>query len=98
MSLKAGIPPDGELYDFSAPVTGNLNLFAYWRNDSAANMTVYLDGVNGLDTNDGLTPETPVQTMSKAIGIMPSIVKNGTVYVTGTVTVPGRRDRGLDCR
>lgn len=79
---------DGELYDFSQPVTGNLNLFAYWRNDSAANMTVYLDGVNGLDTNDGLTPETPVQTMSKAIGIMPSIVKNGTVYVTGTVTVP----------
>lgn len=79
---------DGELYDFSQPVTGSLNLFAYWHNDSATNMTVYLDGVNGLDTNDGLTPETPVQTMTKAIGIMPSIVKNGTVYVTGTVTVP----------
>ncbi len=37
-----------------------MTLFAYWLNDTYVGATVYLDGVKGSDSNDGLTEETPV--------------------------------------
>ena len=48
-------------------VGDNLSIDRYGvlRGDTSA-YNVYLDGVNGLDTNDGLTADTPVKTVTRA--------------------------------
>jgi len=63
----------------------HLNLNAIF--DATSTITsdaVYIDGVNGSDANDGLTPSTPVKTVQVA----ESLAKNGgTIYVMNTVTL-----------
>lgn len=51
---------------------------------SGSEDAIYLNGITGSDSGDGLTPDTAVQTVEQAM----TLVKNGgTVYITGTVTV-----------
>lgn len=50
----------------------------------------YLDGVNGLDTNDGLTPLTAVKTLAVGYGLL-TANKNDTLYFiagASSVTIP----------
>ena len=91
---------DGTAWDFDAPVERNLTLYAYWLNDSYAEMVLYLDGVNGDDQNDGLTPETALKTFSKAQAVMPAKVRDGISYIVDTVTISGTETwdmAGKDC-
>lgn len=78
---------DSEAWDFNAPVMQDMTLYAFWLNDSYVAATIYLDGVAGSDTNDGLTPETAVKTFGKAQALMPAKVRDGIIYITNTVTV-----------
>ena len=51
---------------------------------------IYLDVANahgGLDTNDGLSPQTPVATLNKAREILD--VSGGTIYVMSQITITG---------
>lgn len=45
---------------------------------------VYLNGVSGSDANSGESAEAPVKTFEKARRLL---AQNGTIYITGTVTV-----------
>lgn len=90
----------GDKWDFTVAVLSDMTLYAYWENDSSIDMTLYVDGVNGKDTNDGLTPETALKTMTKAQALIPAKVQNGTIYITGTITVSGEEAwslNGKDC-
>ncbi len=49
--------------------------------------TVYLNGASGLDTNDGTTAAKAVKTFAKARSLL-SLV-NGTIYITGQMTITG---------
>lgn len=73
-------------------VGDNLSIDRYGvlRVDTAA-YNVYLDGVNGLDTNDGLTADTPVKTVTRAFQCFSGVSKYSpqlhTLYVAaGTYT------------
>lgn len=57
-------------------VGDNLSIDRYGvlRVDTAA-YNVYLDGVNGLDTNDGLTANTPVKTVTRAFQCFSGVSK-----------------------
>lgn len=77
----------GDAWDFTAPVLADMTLYAYWLNDSYVDAVLYLDGVNGSDLNDGLTPETAVKTFAKAQALMPAKVRGGVIYIVNTVTV-----------
>ncbi len=56
--------------------------------------TVYLDGTNGLDTNDGTTAGTAVQTFAEAKRLLSTT--DGTIHVTGLVTISGTESWSLD--
>ena len=47
---------------------------------------VYVDGVNGLDTNNGLTPESSVKSLQKAYTIL-SGLEGSTIYIVDNVTI-----------
>ena len=40
------------------------------------NMTLYVDGTNGDDSNDGLTPQTAFRTIQKAVDSVPKILRH----------------------
>ena len=51
---------------------------------------IYLDGVNGSDSNDGLTPDTAVLTFAKAKSLLASKAVSGGnnwIYITNTVFI-----------
>lgn len=48
-------------------------------------VTVYVDGVNGADTNDGLTDQAPLKTMKAAYGKIPADNEKSTIVVIGEV-------------
>ena len=50
-----------------------------------AKMAAYVDGVNGDDTNDGLSPETPVRTLERTYENLQA--NGGTIYIVNTVTI-----------
>ena len=60
----------------------------------AQTVTVYLDGVNGLDTNDGLTSDTPVKTLEQAYGVMDQSLRLAAEGSSGTLIVSGLYDLG----
>lgn len=47
---------------------------------------VYIDGVDGVDTNNGITPKTAVKTLKKAYDLLQT-QKGGMLYVVNTVTI-----------
>lgn len=49
--------------------------------------SVYLDGVNGSDSNDGAAPETAVRTWSKVLEILKGGKDGAMIYIVGTVTI-----------
>jgi len=57
-------------------------------------ITVYLDGTNGLDTNDGLTEATPVKTIEQAYALMQAALEAGGKGSNGTVVISGLYDLG----
>lgn len=59
---------------------------------SGSEDAIYLNGITGSDSGDGLTPDTAVQTVEQAMTLVRS---GGTVYITGTVTVSG--EAAWDC-
>lgn len=90
----------GAEWDFATPVTNNMTLFAYWLNDTYVGATVYLDGVKGSDSNDGLSEETPVRTFAAAAALISPKVTDGVIWVTHTVTVLDEQTwdlKGRDC-
>lgn len=59
---------------------------------------IYLDGVNGSDSNDGLTPETAVLTFAKAKSLLASKAVaggNNWIYITNTVYITKDEDWSL---
>ena len=68
---------------------------------AAEETVVYVDGVNGLDTNNGLTDETPVKTMKKAYSLIQD-KETATIAVIGEVTLADDLDyqgvvQNVDC-
>ena len=57
-------------------------------------VTVYLDGENGLDTNDGLTEATAVQTIEQAYALMDQSLRLAAEGSAGTVIISGLYDLG----
>jgi hypothetical protein len=55
--------------------------------------TVYLNGASGLDTNDGATAGTAVQTFAEAKRLLSAT--DGTIYITGQVTITGEESWDL---
>lgn len=55
---------------------------------------IYLDGRQGSDSNDGLTPATPVKSFAKAKELAAADQSLGTIYVQGEVPISG--DINLD--
>lgn len=52
-----------------------------------SNLNIYLDAVNGNDTNNGLTSETPIKTISKFLQIISSItVSSGRAIIANFAT------------
>ena len=47
---------------------------------------VYIDGVNGVDTNDGTAPKKSVKTLKRAYELLQT-KKGGVLYVVNTVTI-----------
>lgn len=60
----------------------------------AAHVTVYLDGTNGADTNNGLTETTAVKTLEQAYAVMSSALQSAGAGSTGTVVISGMYDLG----
>ena len=54
-----------------------------------AHVTVYLDGTNGLDTNDGLSEATAVKTMEQAYAAMATALQMAGKGSTGKVIISG---------
>lgn len=46
---------------------------------------VYVDGENGLDTNNGANPENPFKTLEKAYSTLSN--GGGTIYIVGTIHI-----------
>ncbi len=62
--------------------------------DAAHNLSeVYLNGSTGSDSNDGATSSTAVKTFAMAKSLL---AKDGTIYITGVVTVSGSESWSLD--
>jgi hypothetical protein len=55
--------------------------------------TVYLDGTNGLDTNDGTSAGTAVQTFDEAKRLLNTT--DGTIYISGQVNITGAENWDL---
>ena len=66
-------------------LVGGLSLYLA-RVYAAEETVVYVDGVNGLDTNDGFTDLTPVKTMKKAYSLIQG-KETATIAVIGEVTL-----------
>lgn len=66
----------------------NGNTYAYIPPNYEA---IYLDGLYGLDSNDGNSPENPVRTLKRAQELLATLKDKNvdTIYVTGTVTIDG---------
>ena len=72
------------------------------------NMTLYVDGTNGDDSNDGLTPQTAFKSIQKAVDSVPKIIRHsvtiqiadGTydeeVMVSGFHAIPRRVSNGAN--
>ena len=54
-----------------------------------AHVTVYLDGTNGSDTNDGLTETAPVKTMEQAYAAMATALQMAGEGSTGKIIISG---------
>jgi parallel beta-helix repeat protein len=50
---------------------------------------VFLDGVNGDNANDGLSPQSPVATFQRAAEVLDAVPERATMYILDTVTVAG---------
>ena len=61
---------------------------------SKAGSSIYLDGVNGDDENNGLSDETAVKTFSKAKELIGN--KTGVIYIIGSVSVDSQEEWSLD--
>ncbi len=72
-----------------APNGSTWGLKANGQNLQMAPGAIYLDGQNGLDTNDGSTKATAVATFEKAKSLLGS---PGTIHICGSVTVPSGND------
>lgn len=58
-------------------------------------ITVYLDGENGVDTNSGLTETTPVKTLEQAYDLMADALQNApNAGSGGTLIISGLYDLG----
>ncbi len=84
--LLAGYPTFGrstvQAEETSSPVIGTTD----------AVTEIYLDGVSGSDTNDGLTVSTPVKTFAQAKTLAESYASDTqaiTIYVLNTVSISG---------
>jgi len=60
----------------------------------AAHVTVYLDGTNGNDSNDGLSPASAVKTMEQAYAAMAMALQSAGDGSTGTVVISGIYELG----
>lgn len=90
----------GEEWDFTQPVTSNMTLFAYWLNDTYVGATVYVDPVNGKDSNDGQSEETALKTFDAAAAMISPKVTNGTIWIMGTMDITAEETwdlTGRDC-
>ena len=61
---------------------------------AACQVTVYLDGENGADTNDGLTEASPVKTLEKAYAVMDLAMKEAGAGSYGSLVVSGLYELG----
>ena len=57
-------------------------------------VTVYVDGTNGADTNDGLTANTPVKTLEQAYALMEGELAQSAKGSSGTVVIIGMYNLG----
>lgn len=90
----------GEEWDFTQPVTSNMTLFAYWLNDTYVGATVYVDPVNGKDSNDGQSEETALKTFDAAAAMISPKVTDGTIWIMGTMDITAEETwdlTGRDC-
>ena len=64
---------------------GNVYLEANWEVNPVAGQMIYVDVINGLNDNDGLTPETAVASLAQAV----ALTEGGdvTVIVIGNLSV-----------
>ena len=62
--------------------TENTTIYAQWQRDTSVQLPIYIDGTDGNDENDGLTDETPVKTLAKALELAGT---NGTIIVMKAV-------------
>lgn len=74
----------GTISDYYTLVRRTSNLYVFELNVPAA---VYVDGVNGNDSNSGSNPKNPLQTMKQAYLNMQKY-STGIVYIVGEVTFP----------
>ncbi|HHT23901.1 MAG TPA: Cna B-type domain-containing protein [Clostridiaceae bacterium] len=70
--------------------TDHFSVYALMR--SGTMPAVYLNGTTGNDA-DGGTQSAPVKTLERALGL---VAQNGTIYVSGTVTVNGTESWSID--
>lgn len=80
---------DGKTYlpgDLLFVEDANVTLTAVWEASADAGTIVYVDAENGLSSNDGLSPETPVQTINDAYTAAGD--GNLTVVVMGALNLP----------
>ncbi len=84
-SSAQGVPAGIEF--IYAGAAGVLNGAAGFSNDPALDLPIYLDGINGLDTNDGLSPTTAKRTFAAITRSFPQIVAGGAkilLHIAGT--------------
>ncbi len=67
-------------------VTGDMTLTAYWA-DSNEGTVIYLDADNGKKGNDGLSIDTPIESLATAKKILGS--SKGIIAVIGKLTIDG---------
>jgi hypothetical protein len=71
----------------------NVTVTAQFEDIPAGLSTVYLDG-SATSSGDGTTPETAVKTFEEAKALLSTT--DGTIYVTGLVTISGSEEWSLD--
>jgi hypothetical protein len=91
VALATGLSADAYAAKFLVAPNGTTpwGLKANGQNLQLAPGEIYLNGVAGTDTNDGSTKATAVATFEKAKSLLGS---PGTIYICGTVTIPGGND------
>lgn len=82
------------IYRYIHDLNANGFINYYMSDAEAAHVTVYLDGANGDDTNDGLTEATSVKTMEQAYAAMATALQSAGEGSTGTVVISGMYDMG----